>query len=91
MRIVIIFGLACIIICNVIVPLVSYFTSKKKIKDKRIGIRVEFVHKHDATNTPIIQIFDYEDDLVDCMPDILLYAKQHHLQIRSMKQLTTKD
>lgn len=72
---------------------ITYFCvnprSKKKIKTSEIKIKVEFVRKHDKSETSFTQVFS-NYDLTQCIKTILCYTKLQHCWIKSMQLLTTE-
>lgn len=64
--------------------------SKKKMKDKRIRLKVEFIKQHNGIDTSFIQIFSSDEGLTECVKLTLMYAKFQRCKIKSMELLTTK-
>jgi hypothetical protein len=69
--------------------LIETVEMKKKMRNKRIKIRVEFTPENDTTNSSFTKVFSAHD-LMICVESSLLYAKRNRCQIKSMTQLTTE-
>ena len=71
--------------------LVRYiYNSKKKIKDKRIKIKVQFISKDEPKPRVYSQTFS-STDFTQCMKNIFRYAKIYKCCVESMTLLTTEE
>lgn len=65
--------------------------SKKKMKDKRIRLKVEFIKQHNGIDTSFIQIFSSDEGLAECVKLTMMYSKYQRCKIKSMTLLTTEE